>query len=66
MKKRADKYKAKANENIFKLYKEIDGIFDLIAFLFIFRAKELLIAAIIALVVMNYYPRVMNWITKLF
>jgi len=61
--KRAEQHKDKT---IFQALKTISNPFDLIAFLFAYRAKELFIALAIGLIVIMKYPQIINLVEKIY
>ena len=60
MKKRASRHKEKKLIQMVAAAKSIDGICDLIAFLFIFRPKMTLFIIILIIAVVTQYPEIIK------
>lgn len=63
MKKRALKYK---DETLLKALKQVSNPYDMVCFLFTYRAKELLLAIIIILLIVIWYPDIVNIVKRIF
>lgn len=65
-KKKVAHLKDKKFGEMVKSLRSVDTLYELIAFIFAFRMKELLIVIVIVLVVINYYPKAAEFILNLF
>ena len=54
------------DKNMFQALKSVDNPWELIAFIFTYRSKELLILAVVILIVLNLYPKIAEYILNLF
>lgn len=58
--------KKKQYNSMKEAIKDVDNKWELIAFIFAYRSKELMFLIIVILVVLQLYPSISNFITDLF
>lgn len=54
------------DKRLFQALKEVDNPWELIAFIFAYRSKELMMLTILILVVLNMYPGILEYIKEFF